>query len=77
MSSMPNAGAPSLTGEFMSLALIDPEKRLRFKLMLVRGFGIAQRDDALNWVKKQEDRRPPHQSRRLTPQGPQHSRYSR
>jgi hypothetical protein len=29
----------------------------RFGVALVRGFGIAQRDDALDWVKEQDDRR--------------------
>ena len=51
-----------------SEALIDPDNRVRFELMglervriaLLRGFDIPRgkmREDALDWVKEQEDRR--------------------
>lgn len=52
-------------GEFMSLSSDRPRETLtiradgtrRFGVALVRGLGIPQRDDALDWVKEQEDRR--------------------
>ena len=51
-----------------SEALIDPDNRVRFELMglerlriaLLRGFDIPRgpmREDALDWVKEQEERR--------------------